>query len=97
MSNFKVEIDAEIQEIVPGFLERTRNALETCKNNLDDVPAIEVVGHKLAGTGGSYGFDLASELGSKLEDAAKETNSDDISSLLDELINYFGNLEITYI
>ena len=93
-----VHVDADLEPIVPRFLELRREDIEAIKNNLEkaDFEAIRIIGHSMKGAGGGYGFDYITELGMGIENSAKESDKVEIRRLTDELIEYLENIEVVY-
>ena len=60
-----VHIDPGLEEIVPGFLENRRRDVRTLETALqqNDLAQIHIIGHRMKGDGGGYGFDAISILG----------------------------------
>ena len=56
-----VYIEPGLEEIVPGFLENRRRDVQTLETALQqhDLNTIRVIGHRMKGDGGGYGFDAA--------------------------------------
>jgi len=50
----------------------------------------------MKGSGGGYGFDYLTELGSQIEKAAELKNKHKIKKLITELENYLAKIEIIY-
>ena len=71
-----IYVDAEISDIVPFFLEHVREDLQTIEEALDrgDYEAIRIIGHSMKGAGGGFGFDVITDLGWGLEQAAAAQN-----------------------
>lgn len=93
-----VTIDADLEEIIPTFLENRRKDLDTIRDALasDDLAAIESIAHKLAGNAGSYGLDDLGEIGAKMESACQTRNVDETKELFQDYCSYLENLEIKY-
>jgi len=93
-----VHIDADLEEIIPRFMEIRQEDIEQIREALGkgDLEIITRIGHSMKGAGGSYGFDRVSELGAAIEIAGKENKIDEIEGLLDELTRYMENVEIVY-
>src|SRR5215211_923719 len=67
-----VSIDPDLEELVPGFLENRRSdvaALERAARS-KDVRTVRLLGHRMKGDGGGYGFEEISKIGDALEQAA---------------------------
>ncbi len=93
-----VYIDQDFKEIVPEFIEAFNQNILEIKDYLkaEDYDALRVIGHNLMGTGGGYGFDEISDIGHKLNMAAKEKDSKSIDELIPDLESYFSRITIIY-
>lgn len=93
-----VTIDADLQEIIPTFLENRRKDIEAIKSALEtnDLASIETIAHKLAGNAGSYGLDDLGEIGAKMESACQSGDSGETKDLFNSYCTYLENLEINY-
>jgi len=67
------DVPPEVQELVPGYLQRKLTDLESLQRALEasDYGAISTFGHQLKASGTCYGFDEFSDIGNALERAAK--------------------------
>ena len=94
-----VQIDEEIKEIIPNFLEGREKDINLFKVAIDaeDFDQLESIGHKLKGNAGSYGFHKMSEYGAGIEIAAKSKELAKIKSLVGEFEEHFENIEIEYV
>lgn len=94
-----VKVDADIQDIVPGFLLNRRKDIEKIHSYLGtrDFEPIRILGHSMKGSGGGYGFDKITELGNSIEIAAKKSDAEAIASLKKELEEYLEQIEIIYV
>ena len=94
----KVRVDPEIASLTPRFLEAVREGLlEIRRASADKNMEIAIRrAHQIAGTGGSYGFHEISELGRKLETAAKAGDSVGLAQFLTQLETYLATVEIVY-
>ncbi len=93
-----VRVDAELEEITPGYLENRRKDVGSMLQALEqeDYEAIRVLGHSMKGSGGGFGFDRITRLGSALEQAAKEKDSESIRKWLRDLSTYLDRVEVVY-
>ncbi|MDY0040527.1 MAG: Hpt domain-containing protein [Desulforhabdus sp.] len=98
VEHFVVTVDADLEDIVPIFLESRRKDVVELRRGLanGDYEAIRIIGHTLKGSGGGYGFQTISEIGRCLERAAKEEDREAIRQKSDELAEYLERLEIFY-
>ena len=89
---------AEIKDLIPGYLVDINNKVDVILVLLEnhDFVRIETLGHGLSGSGGAYGFDVISEIGEFLEQAAQERNEEQIRKCVDELKDYLERVEVIY-
>jgi histidine phosphotransfer protein HptB len=68
-----VRIDRDFEAIVPGFLANRKKDIHTLHRALadKDFRTIQLLGHRMKGDGGGYGFDRISEIGGVMELAAQ--------------------------
>lgn len=94
----KVIVDADLKDLIPGFLENRQKDVEqlkhACSNN--DSETLRSIGHSLKGVGGGYGFDMISEIGAGIESYSKSADLGAIKNLIDELADYIDRLEVDY-
>jgi len=93
-----VTIDRELADLVPAFLERKRADLEgiiACAHS-GEFDAIVRTAHRLAGEGGSYGFQKITDDARTIERAARASQADLAASLARELLDYLDNVQIVY-
>ena len=94
-----VYVDAELEDIVPGFLERKHQDVVSMREALEreDHDCIRGLGHNLKGTGSGYGFDAISEMGLCIEEASIGRDSDKIRRLIFELSTYLYSVDVVYV
>ncbi|MEM7183273.1 MAG: Hpt domain-containing protein [Spirochaetota bacterium] len=93
-----LEIDLELEPLIPGYfldIEAYITEIETNLQTGGSVEKIRMVGHKMKGSGASYGFLFVSDCGHAVE--ANATNRQKISHLLQELRKDLQRVEIHYI
>jgi CheY-like chemotaxis protein len=88
--------DPDTAPLVPAFLENRREDLQAMRSLLEQgaFRAIESVGHKMKGTGRSYGFEAISRIGSDIELAAHQQDATTIQQLLEGLDSYLSRVKI---
>jgi HPt (histidine-containing phosphotransfer) domain-containing protein len=93
-----VHIDPGLEDIVPGFLENRRRDVQTLKTALqqNNLAQIHIIGHRMKGDGGGYGFDAISVMGAALEEAAAREDRDAIRQHTAELINFLACVKVIY-
>lgn len=91
-----VTVDEDLQDLIPGYLENRRKDAEELQKALarSDFEVVRVLGHKMKGSGGGYGFDEISEIGRALEDAAKQSQAAKIQEEIDRLRYYLDHVEV---
>lgn len=93
-----VRTDVLFKDLVPGFLNNRRKDVITIHEALEtrNFEAIRILGHRLTGDGGSYGFDAISEIGAALEQAATNKDSETIRRYAGDLSDYVERVEVVY-
>ncbi len=93
-----VEIDPDLEELIPGYLQNRMNDAQDVQALLNnaDFESIQRMGHTMKGSGGGYGFDFISAIGLALEDGAKEKNANKIQNALHDLCDFLERVEVVY-
>ncbi|CAN5604976.1 hypothetical protein BH11MYX1_BH11MYX1_08050 [soil metagenome] len=88
-------VDPYLALHIPRFLENRRTEVERLREaaRADDLGAVRAIGHKLKGSGGTFGFDDLSALGERLEHATERA---DALRTLDELGWYLEHVHVVY-
>ena len=91
-----VEVDPDLKEFIPEFLSNRQADIDTLRSALDrsDWETIRQLGHRMRGSGGGYGFDAITTLGTTLESAAKAQDKDTVKTSIDELAEYLARVVI---
>ncbi len=91
-------IDQGLEEIVPGFLENRRRDVQTIETALQEnnLAQIQIIGHRMKGDGGGYGFDAISKMGAALEQAAAREDQSAIQRHTAELIDFLDRVTVVY-
>ncbi|MBZ5634531.1 MAG: PAS domain S-box protein [Acidobacteriia bacterium] len=79
--------ESRIRALAPAYLDQRRQDVRTIQAALEksDFSSIRVVGHKMSGTGGGYGFPRISEIGAALETAAASKDARAIRAQVEAL------------
>jgi HPt (histidine-containing phosphotransfer) domain-containing protein len=66
-------IHPDLRPLVPAYLARRREDVTAIERAIEqaDAEAIRWIGHEIAGTGSTYGFDELTRLGRALNEAAR--------------------------
>ena len=93
-----VYIDPDLQDLIPGFLENRHKDAASLRRALEgkDFQTVRLLGHRMKGDGGGYGFDSISLIGEALEEAAIQENEATIGQTISALTHFLANVEISY-
>lgn len=93
-----ISVDAGLRDLIPGFLNNRRHDIEQLRGAMaiEDFGTIRTLGHRMRGDGGGYGFDMISEIGQALEQAAQDKNATEIARKITALIDYLDRIEVVY-
>jgi signal transduction histidine kinase len=93
-----VLVDADMEDIVPGYLQKRRGEVDKYRTALaaGDFDAIRMLGHKMKGTGGGYGFPVLTEIGGKLEDQALAHDAAGLSGKIEEFAQYVSSVKLEF-
>jgi HPt (histidine-containing phosphotransfer) domain-containing protein len=91
-----VEVDEEILDLVPGFLENRRKDVDRIREAAasGDFATARRLGHSMKGAGGGNGFNRITEIGAVLEEAAERGDVATIERELGELASYLERVEV---
>lgn len=96
MPRVVIEVEPDLIDLIPDFLTRKRGDLQSLKNALEsgDLATITALGHKIKGEGGSFGFDVMSEIGAGLEATGKKGDRESARQLVSDLSEYLEKIEV---
>jgi HPt (histidine-containing phosphotransfer) domain-containing protein len=91
-----VSVDPDLIDLAPGFLEKRKGDIQTISVALKekDFETIRILGHSMKGAGGGYGFQTITDIGNRIEQAAREMRSEEIENCLRELSSYLSRVEV---
>ena len=91
-----VQIEADIFELVERFLVAKKKEVECLAAAIDakDFEAIELFAHRIKGVGKMYGFPAVTDIGQRLEIAAKEKNHTNAKAELAAMYLYLCEVKI---
>ena len=91
-----VYIDPGLEESVPGFLQNRRRDVQILETALqgNSLAQIQIIGHRMKGDGGGYGFEAISTIGAALEQAAAREDRSAIRRHTDELIDFLTRVTV---
>jgi HPt (histidine-containing phosphotransfer) domain-containing protein len=91
-------VDPDLEEIIPNFLANRHKDIHTLQScgASKDFGTIAVLGHRMKGDGGGYGFDAISHIGAALELAAGRHDLPAIERLTTDLRDYLARIEVVF-
>ncbi|HIJ81134.1 MAG TPA: Hpt domain-containing protein [Desulfuromonadales bacterium] len=94
-----VEVESEIESIIPEFLENRKNDCMKVDLLVRDgaFGDLRTLGHRMKGAGGSYGFDEISEIGEAIEEGALNADSEAILAASRRLSDYLQRVTVVYV
>ena len=92
-----VEIDPEISELIPDFLQHKRDDLSLLIGALErgDFDALRSIGHRMKGEGAGFGFQAMSDIGLVLEEAGRTRDLKLAQEQVWALSRYLDQVEVT--
>ena len=93
-----VSIDPDLEELVPGFLEnRRKDAVALARAaKAGDVKTVRLLGHRMKGDGGGYGFQEISDIGEALEQAASRQDWKVVVQKTEALMAFLAQVDVVY-
>ncbi|MBI1897904.1 MAG: Hpt domain-containing protein [Acidobacteria bacterium] len=93
------EVPEVFAQLIPKFLDHKRQEIEQLSAAADraDFAALENVGHNLKGTGRAHGFPYVTELGRRIEHAARKYDLQPVRTSIRRLERYLDGLRIVYV
>jgi len=93
-----VRINPDLKALIPGYFANRHKDIHAMREALaqGDYETIRVLGHSMKGSGGGYGFDTITEIGSSIEQAARDREPDAIRRWVGELLTYLERVQVTY-
>lgn len=92
----QVSVESWLKPVVGGYLEKRRGDVRKLRDALDrgDFEVIRTLGHQLTGTGGGYGFEPITEIGSALEESALAADAVRVSANIEALELYLSSVRV---
>ncbi len=93
-----VTIDADLKDIVPTFLSNRQKDVQKLRTAMaqEDFETIRLLGHRMKGDGGGYGFKTISEIGENLELAAARRDRPAIEQSIGKLEDFVSRVNVVY-
>lgn len=89
-------VERDVYPLAKRFLARQERALKGLETAMrsGDFARVKGMGHDLKGSGGAYGLDTLSQLGSQLEAAADAKDAERVGTLLAQLEEKLSRVEL---
>jgi CheY-like chemotaxis protein len=88
--------DPDTAPLVPGFLQNRRDDVDAMRRFIEagDFGRVQALGHRMKGTGKSYGFPEISRIGAGIELAAHQNDAVTLERLVNELAAYLERVKV---
>jgi len=95
---YTVEVDADVEELIPPFLESKKEELRQLKLKLDanDYEPVRQISHKLKGAFNMYGFRFLSDACATMEAVSPRGERDTIQEQLDAIDHFMENMTLQF-
>lgn len=99
MAKKLIEIDQDLKDLIPGYIQNRHKELEELNSLLadGDFEAIRSIGHKLKGNAGGYGLDELSLIGADIEKFAELTQKSELAQAFQKIETYLEEIEIVFV
>lgn len=99
MNKTIIQVDQDIQDLIPQFMENRRLDLMELDNllNQKNFDQIARLAHKIKGTAGGYGFAELSSFASELEASAKQKDESALKNIAKKMKDHFSSVEVQFV
>ena len=94
----KISVKSKVKKYIPQFMDNAQNDINQLKQAAIDKNVVEMerISHSIKGYGKPFGFTALGNLAAKINSATKASQFNEAWSLIQELEDYFSNIEIVY-
>lgn len=95
---YAVKVPKDLEDLVPMFMSNRRKEIESLRAALagSNFEEMRQIGHRMKGSGRSYGFAAISEIGKRIEEGARGSDGAAIAACLEEYGEYLDKVVISY-
>jgi HPt (histidine-containing phosphotransfer) domain-containing protein len=88
--------DPDTAPLVPAFLENRRHDVHQMRELLEqgEFSRIQSIGHKMKGTGRSYGFTAISRIGADIEESSRRQDAPALERLINDLKSFLSRVRV---
>lgn len=96
--NPTVTVAKDLADLIPVFFKNRQKEIESLRGALagEDFEQLRHLGHRMKGVGNSYGFAAISEIGKRIEDAARSSDRNAIDLCIGEYVDYLSKVQVVY-
>jgi len=93
-----VTVAKDLADLIPVFFKNRQKELESLRGALagENFDQLRHLGHRMKGVGTSYGFAAVSEIGKRIEDAARTSDRNAIDVCIGEYADYLSTVQVVY-
>jgi HPt (histidine-containing phosphotransfer) domain-containing protein len=94
----KVVVSKDLEDLIPTFMGNRHKEIDSLRGALAaaDFEQLRQLGHRMRGVGNSYGFELVSLLGERVENGARNRDHAAIENCIVEYRDYLARVQISY-
>lgn len=95
---YAVKVPKDLEDLVPMFMLNRKKEIENLRAALaaSNFEEMRQIGHRMKGSGRSYGFAAISEIGKRIEEGARGSDGAAIAACLEEYGDYLDKVVISY-
>lgn len=95
----RIQVDEDLEPIMPRYLEIRQKELIELEEAVADknFEIIRLLGHRLKGTGASYGLDELTRLGALIEDKAMDEDMSEVPEHTAGIRHFLEHLDIEFV
>ena len=93
-----VTVAKDLEDLVPTFMKNRVQELKALRAALagGEFEPMRQLGHRMKGVGNSYGFEQVSELGKRIEEAARTGDRAALEASIADYADYLARVTIVY-
>jgi len=93
-----VKVAKDLEDLIPVFMKNRVKEVESLRTALSssDFEQLRQLGHRLKGVGNSYGFAYVSDVGKRVENAAKISDKAALQTCVDDYAAYLAKVTVVY-
>jgi HPt (histidine-containing phosphotransfer) domain-containing protein len=93
-----VHVNSMLKTLIPKFIETQRMQVKLIRSALQtsNYTALRLLGHRMKGSCGGYGFSDLGSMGAEIEKLAEACNAELLSDRVDQIESYLNKIKIEY-